>query len=320
MRSGRRVMAQLDTAVSSAGNADRTSALSSSPARLTPAMACDTAFRLLARRYLDAVTAQHERTCRGDVTALHDIRIALTHLRTTIRFFSPMIDDPERARIWIALKWLNGQLGKVRDLDVAIDTIRQAAGDDPKAVSRLRSWNEKREMGHRLLARVLKSPRYRNLIESTSNWIGGGPWSTSKSKETLRARGLPIATYAVGRLGRWEKKLLKRSGKLKEMNVRERHQLRLLNKRLTYSIASLQDLFTDKRFSKQKTALKHLRKAQRSLGQLNDDARGQALAVALYGEKSEVVSHFISRKREKRLLRTAAAAYDKLGRLKLFGA
>lgn len=308
-------MVQFDTPTGTTGN--RPSARSFSPTRLNPAMACDTAFRIMARRYLDAVTAQHDGTCKGDVTALHDIRIALTHLRTTIRFFSPMIDDSERPRIWTGLKWLNGQLGKVRDLDVAIDTIRQAAGEDRKVLSELQSWNEKRDLGHGLLARVLKSARYRNLIENTSNWIDGGPWSISKRREAVKARGAPIASFATQELATWEKKLLKKSRKLKEMDINERHRLRLLNKRLTYSIESLQDLFSDKRFSKQKSALKHLRKAQRSLGQLNDAARGRALAAALYGEESEVVSHFISRKRERRLLRTAATAYDELGRLKL---
>ena len=104
------------------------------------------------------------------------------------------------------------------------------------------------------------------------------------------------------------------------MDVNERHRLRLLNKRLTYSVESLEDLFSDKRFTKQKTALKHLRRAQRCLGQLNDIARGQALAAALYGEGSEAVLHFIDRKRKKRLLRTTAEAYEKLHDLKLFRA
>ena len=70
------------------------------PGRLSPGMACDTAFRIIARRHLAAVLAQHEGTCRGDPEALHDIRIALTHLRTAIRFFSPMVDDVLRPKIW----------------------------------------------------------------------------------------------------------------------------------------------------------------------------------------------------------------------------
>lgn len=312
-------MAQLYTAIPTGGT-EQASARMSSPAPLNPAMACDTAFRIMARRHLDAVTAQHEGTCSGDVRALHDIRIALTRLRTAIRFFLPMVDDPIRPQVWSGLKWLNGQLGKVRDLDVAIDNMREAAEGNPKAASELQTWREQQAQSHQVLTRALTSARYRNLIENTSNWIDGGPWSTAKSKEAVRVRGIPLATYAAQQLEAWEKKLLKRSRRLKEMDVHERHRLRLLNKRLTYSVESLEDLFSDKRFAKQKTALKYLRTAQRCLGQLNDAARGQALADALYGEDSDVVLHFISRKQEKHLLRSAAAAYEKLDDLKPFRA
>ena len=93
------------------------------PGRLSPGMACDTAFRIIARRHLDAVLAQHDGTCHGDPEALHQIRIALTHLRTAIRFFSPMVDDALRPNVWAELKWLNSQLGMVRDLDVAIERV-----------------------------------------------------------------------------------------------------------------------------------------------------------------------------------------------------
>ena len=68
------------------------------------------------------------------------------------------------------------------------------------------------------------------------------------------------------------------------MDTEKRHRLRLLNKKLSYSIGSFEDLFPDRKFSQQQTALKYLRKAQKSLGQLNDDARGHSLAVALERE------------------------------------
>src|ERR1700682_1459505 len=93
--------------------------LSATP-RLNAEMASDTAFRMIAGRYLRDLTATHEATCRGDPVALHRMRIALTRLRTAILFFSPMINDAMRARIQGDLKWLNSQLGAVRDLDVAM--------------------------------------------------------------------------------------------------------------------------------------------------------------------------------------------------------
>ncbi|MEY9408438.1 CHAD domain-containing protein [Bradyrhizobium ottawaense] len=234
------------------------------PGRLSPGMACDTAFRIIARRHLDAVLAQHDGTCRGDPDALHQIRIALTHLRTAIRFFSPMVDDALRPNVWAELKWLNGQLGMVRDLDVAIERIVAESGKELAVVAELQHWDEKRTESHRLLARALQSARYRRLVEQTSIWIESGPWSTRRSKEAMRLRRCTLAEHATERLAEWETTLLKKARKLRKLDVEKRHKLRILNKRLTYSIESLQDLFAEESLTKQKSILKKLRKAQRS--------------------------------------------------------
>lgn len=303
------------TATTHAKLATRRNAL---PARLGPGMACDTAFRIIARRHLDAVLAQHDGTCRGDPDALHQIRIALTHLRTAIRFFSPMVDDALRPNVWAELKWLNGQLGMVRDLDVAIERVVAESGDELAVVAELQHWDEKRAESHRLLARALQSARYRRLVEQSSTWIDSGPWSTRRSKEAIRLRRRTLADHATERLTEWETTLLKKARKLKRLDVEKRHKLRLLNKRLTCSVESLADLFADGAATKQKSILKQLRKAQRSLGQLNDDARGQALAASLNGSGLDAGHRFLNRKRQKKLLRTASVAYRKLDKAKPF--
>ena len=303
------------TATARAKPATRRNAL---PGRLSPGMACDTAFRIIARRHLGAVLAQHDGTCRGDPDALHQIRIALTHLRTAIRFFSPMVDDTLRPNVWAELKWLNSQLGLVRDLDVAIERVVAESGDELAVIAELQHWDEKRAESHRLLARALQSARYKRLVEQTSAWIESGPWSTRRSKEAVRLRRCSLADHATARLTEWEETLLRKARKLRKLDVEKRHRLRLLNKRLTYSIESLTDLFDDDSLTKQKSILKQLRKAQRSLGQLNDDARGQALAASLNGAGPEAGIRFLDRKREKRLLRTASTAYRKLDKAKPF--
>ncbi|MCS3765241.1 CHAD domain-containing protein [Bradyrhizobium centrosematis] len=288
------------------------------PGRLSPGMACDTAFRIIARRHLASVLAQHDGTCRGDPDALHQIRIALTHLRTAIRFFSPMVDDALRPHVWAELKWLNGQLGMVRDLDVAIERVIAESDGELSEVAELQHWDEKRAESHRQLARALQSARYRRLVEQTSAWIESGPWSTRRSKEAIRLRRCTLAEHATERLTAWETTLLKKARKLRKLDVEKRHKLRLLNKRMTYSVESLQDLFADEAAAKQKSILKQLRKAQRSLGQLNDDARGQALAASLNGAGLEAGHRFLDRKREKKLLRKASTAYRKLDKTKPF--
>jgi CHAD domain-containing protein len=281
-------------------------------------MACDTAFRIIARRHLAAVLAQHDGTCRGDPEALHQIRVALSRLRTAIRFFSPMVDDALRPKVWAELKWLNSQLGLVRDLDVAIERVVAEVGDELAVIAELQRWDEKRAESHRLLARALKSARYRRLVEQTSSWIESGPWSTRRSKEAIRLRRRPLADHATAQLTEWENTLLRKARKLRKLDVEKRHKLRILNKRVTYSIESLQDLFADKSLTKRKSILKQLRRAQRSLGQLNDDARGQALAASLNEAVPEAGIRFLDRKREKKLLRTASTAYRKLDKAKPF--
>jgi CHAD domain-containing protein len=286
--------------------------------RLNAEMACDTVFRVLARRYLTDLTASHEATCRGNPTALHQMRIALTRLRTAMLFFAPMIDDPMRMRIKAELKWLNSQLGSVRDLDVAIERLGAASKARPQAISFYRTWNAKREEGHRQLARALRSTRYRRLIETMSGWVESGPWSIKRGKQAAQERAFPIAAFGTGRLKGWREKLLRKSRKLAKMDTKKRHRLRLLNKKLSYSIEFFEDLFADERFSRQQTALKHLRKAQRSLGQLNDDAQGHSLAAALQQNGAKAPLQFLSPKRERRLIRAAATAYRKLAEMKGF--
>jgi len=284
--------------------------------RLNGSMACDTAFRIVARRHLESLCANQDATCNGDETALHQMRIALTHLRTAIVFFSPMVDDAVRDEIRGELKWLNTELGAVRDLDVAIERINSLNDKQPQALPAFRSWNEKRAEGHRHLARMLRSVRYGWLIEQASAWIENGPWSTKTDKQAARQRGAPIGAYSAEKIAEWEEKLLRKSRKLRKMGTKKRHGLRLLNKKLTYSIDSLEDLFADKRFSKQKTALKQLRKAQRSLGELNDGARGNALATELQHDGVQTPLQFLGPKRKKRLLKKAAKSYHRLSTLK----
>lgn len=283
--------------------------------RLNAMMACDTAFRVIARRYLGDLTANQEATCKGDPTALHQMRIALTRLRTVIWFFSPMVTDSPWTKIRDELKWLNAHLGAARDLDVAIERVQAFNKKQPQDEPYYRAWNDKRANSHHLLARALRSARYRRLIKDTSDWIENGPWSIKRGKQVAEERASPIAEYGTEKLTRWQQKLLKKSRKLLKIDAEKRHRLRLLNKKLSYSIEAFEDLFSEKRFSRLQAGLKHLRKAQRSLGQLNDDERGRTLAATLKRDGAHAPWHFLGLKREKRLLQTAAAAYRKLAAL-----
>jgi CHAD domain-containing protein len=248
----------------------------------------------------------------GDPEALHQMRIALTRLRTALSFFSPMVADSRRKQVKRELKWLNAQLGAVRDLDVTIERLKAIDKQQPQAASNDSCWEAQRTARHRQLARVLRSARYRRLVESTSRWIESGPWSIEMETQAEKLRTAAIEVYGSTKLARWQEKLLKKSRGLLGMGPKKRHRLRLMNKKLNYSIGFFEDLLLDKKFSAQKAALKYLRKAQKSLGQLNDDTQGRALAANLKLHAGSLSTRLIDRKREKRLVREAAAAYRKL--------
>jgi CHAD domain-containing protein len=281
--------------------------------QLNPVTACDTAFRLVVRRCLADLTANHATTCRGDPEALHQMRVALARLRAVISFFSSMVADSRRKQIRAELKWLHAQLGTVRDLDVAIGRLEAASKQRPHDY---RSWKAKRAQAHRRLERGLRSARYRRLIKVASGWIDNGPWSIAKGKRAVRVRVSPIAVYSAGKLTRWQEKLLKKSRKLRVMSTKKRHRLRLMNKKLYYSTEFFADLFGNEGLTRQRAALKHLRQAQKSLGRLNDDARGRSLAAALRPGRARTAWPDPGPKREKRLIQSAAAAYRKLAALK----
>jgi CHAD domain-containing protein len=251
--------------------------------RLHSAMACDTAFRVVARGCLWDLNVNHDAACKGDPEGLHRMRIALTRLRTAISFFSPMVADLQRARIRNELKWLHTHLGAVRDLDVAIERLKEV-NKRAKATPDYQALKTRRADSHRRLARALRSIRYRRLVESTCGWIESGPWSMKTGRKTRLRRASPLNASGARKLKRWLKKLLKKSRRLQAMSARKRHRLRQMTKKLCYPVEFLADLYSEKQSSKHQAALKYLRQAQKSLGVLNDDAENEALALALKRE------------------------------------
>jgi CHAD domain-containing protein len=279
---------------------------------LRGSMTCEAAFRTAASHYLLHLTAQHPGTSAGEPDSLHAMRVAMTRLKTTIALFSPMVDGDEQLRLAAELKWLNAHLGIVRDLDVALERLaktrnRTGASDRP--------WKQERAACQRHLTRALRSPRYRRLIRDITAWIENGDWSRKRSKTATERRTQPAAEYCSGTLKEWQAKLLKKSRKLKEFGARKRHRVRLANKRLSYAIESAAELAPPHETPARIAMLKHLRKAQKSLGQLNDDARFRALAAALGEDNMDESDLALQPKQKKRLLRKATSAYEELATL-----
>ena len=276
-------------------------------------MTCETAFRTAATHYLQQLAAQHQGTAAGDATALHVMRVALTRLRTTITLFSPMVAGDEQVRLAAELKWLNAHLGIVRDLDVALERLKKIK---QQVSIKDRSWKQERAACQRHLTRALRSPRYQKLISDIAKWVETGDWSRKRTKKAVDRRAEPAEDYCARQLEQWRKKLLKKSRKLRELGARKRHRVRLTNKRLSYAIEAAEQLVPSSETPARQAMLKLLRKAQKSLGQLNDDTRFRALVAALGEGEMDGSDILLDANQKKRLLRKAVKAYEELAGIK----
>src|SRR3569832_2249790 len=277
---------------------------------LKASMACEAAFRAIARHCVEDLDNHRPAAARRNRDALHAMRVALTRLRSAISLFSPMVVDPEQVRLKAELKWLNGVLGTARDLDVAIDQLTAIRSPPNNGGAGDRAWHQLHDDSHRRLARALGSPRYRRLIDNISHWIEDGAWS--RSELSAKRRATSLARHGTRKLKRWHGKLLRAAKDLEHMGEQRMHRLRRRSKRLRYSIEFLADLLQE---DCSRSILKHLRKAQSSLGEINAAARRRTIAGSLGVPVPEWFDDEPDRKRERRLIRAAAQAYRKMPEL-----
>ena len=99
-----------------------------------------------------------------------------------------MLDDQQTERIKVELKWLTGELGPARDLDVYIKTKIKPSRGAALAKRGLREFAG--ELAGRRTAAfenakdAVDSPRYRSLMLNTLQWIETENWT-----KRARARG-----------------------------------------------------------------------------------------------------------------------------------
>jgi CHAD domain-containing protein len=122
-----------------------------------------------ARRLFD-----HEAGVRlgEDPEAVHQARVGIRRLRSTLRTFQPVLDRQWSDALRAELAWIAELLGKVRDQDVLLERLRHdlaalpRAGDDQAAGERLlRGLEQRRDRDRAVLLEAMDSPRYLALRE-----------------------------------------------------------------------------------------------------------------------------------------------------------
>jgi triphosphatase len=250
---------------------------------LDPKITAGDAFTTIALSCVHHFAGNRNAVLAGIPEAVHQMRVGLRRLRAAISFFKDLLQDRESARIKHNLKWLLGELGPARDLDVLIDESvvpLQRDRTDGHALETLET-----EMKHRRddsMARAkqaVASDRYRRIVLETALWATGGDWTISGTPQPADQRDGSAADFAAAEFARRERKIEKKLKRLTELDPRQRHKLRIAAKKLRYAdefFASLYDGHgTRHRLKRHRKSLKAL---QSALGKLTDMRAHDAMA------------------------------------------
>jgi CHAD domain-containing protein len=105
----------------------------------------------------------------GEVEGVHQLRVAGRVVRSVLRTFDPLLDQQKLAAAHEELRWLGQALGGVRDLDVMIEGLREAAGAAEQAIAPvLSTLAARRAEAEVVLTQALASERYAGMIKMLS--------------------------------------------------------------------------------------------------------------------------------------------------------
>ena len=187
------------------------------PIDLPAAASTREAFQIIGRACLRQVVGNEPALIKGDPEGVHQMRVGLRRLRAAMSLFSGILRDAQTAAIKAELKWLTGELGPARELDVLVKRVvapvqrQRARWDGMPSLSH--ELAEKREAALARAQDAAKSARFRTLTVEVAAWLEAGrvdqtagrarsrPWQPFGCGFCRRAVDTPLAQGAQKRQG-----------------------------------------------------------------------------------------------------------------------
>ena len=138
---------------------------------------------------------------------IHDTRVAIRRLRSTIRVFGKLLDSAAAGHVDEELKWFAGLLGEVRDRQVQRRRFRGVLSDWPPEIvlgpvaNRINTDLHSEQLRARKeVAEAMESPRYLDILATLQQWRAQVPVMTTLSANKLRKRAVRAEHKADRRL------------------------------------------------------------------------------------------------------------------------
>ena len=186
-----------------------------------------------------AAFSAHAPQARADTDPehVHQTRVATRRMRAAIRLFADVL-PPAAAALNDELRWIAGQLGPLRDLDVQVGRLHGNATSLglSEAVEPYAAWLEsQRQCALSALAQAFQSPRFLDLEQRLANL---DTWSPNADRDRPALEEGPL------RLRRAYRNLRKRADHLDTHSpAAEFHTTRIRAKRLRYAAEFFETLY-----------------------------------------------------------------------------
>jgi triphosphatase len=253
---------------------------------LTPSMTVSGALGEIFQAGLANVLANEVPAVSGiDPEGVHQMRVSLRRMRSALAVFKSMIDASGCQVLNDEFKWLADSLGAARDWDVFVDEILGpvcGVGIDMEGLALLRQRAEaERTAGYGESAAAIGSVRYTKLVIGLAKFIDTHAWMPAAEADAALLRA-PVDAVAGKILSAAYKKVRKKARGLRDMDVADRHRVRIALKKFRYTSEFLQALYPDadvRRFNKA------LARMQDQFGHLNDVSVAENLLAHLVAVK-----------------------------------
>ena len=254
--------------------------------RLEPGHSAARAFRSIAASALAQASANAAVLARARrPEALHQLRVGLRRMRAAIALFKPMLADDALEGVKSELKWITGELGLARDLDVFLtDTYRpllEPHRDWPDLANLGHALREARSAAYDRAQAAVTSTRFGVLIHDVSGWVDVGAWTTDSDPKRAALRARSIGRLAPELLDQARDKLIKHGRKLKRLDAEQRHKLRIHGKQLRYAAGFFGSLYDNQESKALARFGKASQRVTSTLGHQTDIAAAIKLAAEI---------------------------------------
>ncbi|MCG6868215.1 MAG: CHAD domain-containing protein [Gammaproteobacteria bacterium] len=207
-----------------------------------------------------------------DIEGVHQLRVTVRRMRSALTLFRSAIPKKVSETWGDEMRWLAGELGMARDLDVFIaEGLTTMADKMPLdgAEKLLELAKAKRAHVYETqVASMLDSNRYRQFKDGFVDWFEHSRWESANLKGKQKKNlSMNLVAYSRNLMDKQERKVLSAGSNVDRDNPAEMHRLRIECKKLRYAAEFFSSMFTG-----MDVFIQHMKGLQDLLGLMNDVA------------------------------------------------